>query len=139
MQNKIIKRLNEIYSKIPNFQCRHCHKCSGPIIWFKPEEINIRNYLKENNIEYVVWSIDDFKKNNMMCPYLKNDRCSIYPVRPIVCRLQGNISELPCEHNKNNYMNKKLYLEIKKEFNTFLKEIGGTDVFYGTRKLILKS
>ncbi len=30
------------------------------------------------------------------CPYLKNGRCSIYPVRPMVCKLWGNGNEMPC-------------------------------------------
>lgn len=34
-----------------------------------------------------------------MCPFLSKDRrCSIYSVRPSVCRLWGSDPSLPCEH-----------------------------------------
>lgn len=132
-KKKIIDRLNNIYSKIPDFDCQHCHECEGPIIWFKPEEINIREYLQKNNLEYITWSTEEFEKHYMKCPYLKNDRCSIYPVRPIVCRLQGNISELPCKFNKNNLITNGKYQEIKNEFNSLLKDIDAFNICYSTR------
>jgi hypothetical protein len=52
LRDKEIKeRLNKIYAKIPdNFSCLHCHCCCGPIVWFKPEEIMIREYLEQNNL-----------------------------------------------------------------------------------------
>jgi len=127
-------RLNKIYSKIPNFDCKHCHKCEGPIIWFKPEEILIRNYLKKHNMKYKQWSKQQFERNKKKCPYLKNDRCSIYPVRPIVCRLQGNVSDLPCEHNKQGYLSKKQLNEIKKEMDELVKEMDAVGLIYSTKK-----
>ncbi len=114
--------------------CQHCHECEGPIIWFKPEEINIREYLHKNNLEYIIWSTEEFEKHNMKCPYLKNNRCRIYPVRPIVCRLQGNISELPCKFNKNNLITNEKYHEIKNEFNSLLKDIDAFNICYSTRR-----
>lgn len=131
----IKKRLKEIYSLIPDFNCKHCHKCCGPIIWFKPEEMLIRGYMVKNNIEYIVWSTEEFKKNNMRCPYLKNDKCVIYLVRPIVCRLQGVISELPCFSSNTKYLSKKEHKKIKDEFNKLLDETGGNEVFYSNRRL----
>jgi hypothetical protein len=134
-KKKIIEHLNNIYSKIPDFNCQHCHECEGPIIWFKPEEINIREYLDKNSLEYIIWSTEEFQKNNMKCPYLKKGRCSIYPVRPIVCRLQGNIAELPCKfNNKKNLITDEKYHEIKNEFNNLLKDIDGFNICYSTRR-----
>ena len=130
-----LKRLNQIYAKIPQyFNCRHCHKCCGPIIWFKPEEIFIKDYLAKNNIKYVINSSKNITKHDTPCPYLKNDKCIIYTVRPIVCRLQGNIHELPCKYNKRRFISKKQLDEIKKEFNELIKNIGGTGMFYSTCK-----
>jgi len=134
-KDELKNRLNKIYKKIPEFKCKHCHKCEQDlIIWFKPEEINIRDYMSKHNIEYITLSSKEFKKNNKQCPYLKNNRCIIYPVRPIVCRLQGTISELPCKYNKNQYMSKKQFATIKKEFNQLLKDIDALGEFYGTLK-----
>jgi hypothetical protein len=118
---------------IPDFDCKHCHACSGPIIWFKPEDILMRDYMKKHGIDYVVWSTEEFMKQGMRCPYQKNDRCSIYPVRPIVCRLQGNIPELPCPNNTQGYLSKQQLTIIKREFESLLREVDGIGVLYGTR------
>jgi Fe-S-cluster containining protein len=121
---------------IPVFQCQHCHKCCGPIIWFAPEEILIRNYLQKQKLKRIVWSKGEFEKNHMKCPYLKNDRCLIYSVRPIVCRLQGNIPELRCMSTYNcDLMSQKHLKYIKEEFFKIIRQTNGMNIFYGTHKL----
>jgi Fe-S-cluster containining protein len=134
--SEIKERLNKIYAKIPdNFPCQHCNSCCGPIIWFKPEEMMIRDYLEHHNMDYVVWSIDEFKKNNMRCPYLKNSRCLIYAVRPLVCRLQGNIQDLPCKKLKTRqFLSQKIVDEIKIEFDQLITQINANNIFYSTKK-----
>jgi len=132
LYNEIKNRLNRIYSKIPEYDCKHCHECTSPIFWFYPEEVNIRNYLIKNNMGYLTYSTEEFQKNNMQCPYLKNNRCSIYPVRPIVCRLQANIIELPCKYKISEYMSNEKLLEIKEEFNQLLRDLDVLGQFYGT-------
>jgi len=136
---KIIQRLVEIYVEIPTFECKHCHECDGPIIWFKPEEILIRDYLWKHNLDYIVWSTEEFKQHNMRCPYLQQERCSIYPVRPIVCRLQGTIVELPCPLSSHRYLPREQFDRIKHEFELLVRESGGMGVCYGTRKYIQES
>lgn len=132
----IITCLNLIYAQIPNIPCTHCHQCCGPIFWFKPEEINIRNYLKKHQKKYLVWSTEEFQKHDMRCPYLINDRCSIYPVRPIVCRLQGNVPELACKQKKHPYLSKQKRTFIKRKMDTLVQKTDGIGLVYGTRRLI---
>ena len=123
---KVIKnKMENIYNQIPEFDCKHCHKCCGPIIWFKTEDILIKDYMKKHNIENVKWTTDEFQKNEMKCPFLKNDRCEIYQVRPIVCRLQGNIPDLPCIFNKNGYLSEESIKKIKKDISDINKEFQG--------------
>ena len=126
---KLIKKLDEIYSKIPEFECKHCHKCCKNIIWFQPEEIQINNYLIKNNL-----TILD-KKDNGECQFLQNDRCIIYSVRPLICRLQGLTDDLPCKFNKKLLSEKQLLL-IKKKFNELLDETGGKNIFYSNRRFL---
>ncbi len=136
---EVIRRLNKIYAQIPSFECKHCQQCSNPIMWFKPEDINIRTYLKKNHLTYLSCTDEDFKKNQMKCPYLQRNRCSIYLVRPIVCRLQGNISELYCPNNKNSILTEEQYKKIIKELNDLNRDIDGMLEYYGTRKDIISS
>ena len=86
-------------------------------------------------MDYKQLSTAEFKSNKMKCPYLSNDRCMIYSVRPLVCRLQGHIPELRCVHNKKTSISAQLLQEIKKEFNSLVAEVGGINLFYSTRKI----
>ena len=98
---EVKKRLNEIYSEIPDFNCNGCGDCCGPIKWFVSENFVIKDFMEKNNIEYIRWGIKDFSKNNFRCPYLTKDKkCMIYEVRPIICRLQGHTPKLPCKKKK---------------------------------------
>ncbi len=106
----MIARLETLYAKVPSFTCKdHCSECCGPIQWSDVEDTNIRSYLKEHGMEYKskrFSSHDIFKAilsgdySGVTCPYVENDRCMIYPVRPLICRLQGLAEKLPCPHIK---------------------------------------
>jgi hypothetical protein len=136
MSTDTIKSLENIYSSITDFNCKHCHDCCGPIIWYEPEDILIRDYMKKHNIKRISWTIEDFKKNNMKCPYIHDDRCIIYPVRPMVCRLQGNISELKCKFLNNNKLLSKEKLEnLRKDFIKLIDFTNGKNILYSTRRL----
>ena len=138
MNKEIKKKLEEIYSKIPSFDCKHCNECCGPVLWFEPEEILIKEYMQKNNLKKIVWTKEEFEKNDNICPYIKNNRCIIYPVRPIVCRLQGVVVDLKCKKVKNqkNIPNEELK-DILEEFKKLILDTGKIDVFYCTRKLSL--
>jgi uncharacterized protein len=131
---EVIRRLNKIYAKVPSFDCKHCHQCSSPIMWFKPEEINIKEFLKLHHLPYLTLSDEEFRLNRMKCPYLENDRCSIYPVRPLVCRLQGTISNLPCPYNSNFLLSEDQYKKIIKELDALTQDVDGIDECFGTRR-----
>lgn len=133
---EVIRRLNMIYAKVPSFECKHCLKCSNPIWWFKPEEINIREYLKQHHMQYRTYSFEEFKMNHMRCPYLQDNRCSIYPVRPMVCRLQGTIKELPCPYIKKPLLTEEKYKKIVYELNMLTKDLDALGEYFGTRKML---
>jgi Fe-S-cluster containining protein len=135
LYERIIDYLENIYSQIPGFNCQHCHQCCGPIFWFEPEDILIRQYMEKNKIERISWSREEFDKNQDKCPYLINDRCIIYSVRPIVCRLQGNISELRCKSSdEKKLISQEKLNDIKEEFFKLIRQSNSTNVFYSTLK-----
>jgi len=133
LRQKIIKSLKEIYSEIPNIDCQHCHKCCGPIIWFEPEDLLIREYMQKNNIKRILRTTEEFKQNGMKCPYISNGRCIIYPVRPIVCRLQGNITELKWKSSiKNKLISNSKLDDIQKRFIKLILQTNRLNSFYST-------
>ena len=110
------KELQTIYSFIPEMNCKQgCHECCGPITWSPVEDMSIKEYMKEHNITDVHWSVKQYVANNFLCPYIKDDKCIIYPVRPIVCRLQGHIKKLPCPHKKDFDVSKQLEDQIMRK------------------------
>jgi len=136
LKNDIVENLEKIYLSIPGFNCKHCHQCCGPIVWFEPEEMLIKRFLQKNKIERIIWSLKEFEKNKMKCPYLRDDRCIIYPVRPLVCRLQGNISNLKCNLSKTNKKISKIALnKIKHNYINLIKQANGMYNFYSTLKI----
>lgn len=86
---KYIEELNQIYDKIPSFNCiKNCMDCCGPIFMS-----GLERYL-----------IDVKPKFNgaTNCPWRGKGRCRIYDKRPIICRLFGttNKTELLCSFGK---------------------------------------
>ncbi len=101
------QRLNRIYDKVPTFRCgQGCSECCGPVNWHPAEDRNIRRYLAKHGRTYQVRRLDSMDvlayvqhgdASGIICPYVKDHRCTIYLVRPLICRLQGVYPEkLPC-------------------------------------------
>jgi len=90
--NELLTELEGIYKQIPQFDCppSGCNSCCGPVQWELIEEINIRRYLNKNRMKYI------FKKLSLSdptCPYSVEKRCIIYPVRPLICRCFGVVTD----------------------------------------------
>lgn len=83
--------LEAIYAKIPKMECvKGCVRCCGPFrstFWLPVEAENINAFFREHDMEERKASSDLVRF--LLCPYIDDDRCSIYPVRPVVCRLYG--------------------------------------------------
>ncbi len=76
-------------NKIPEFHCKEgCGKCCGVHL--------ITAFLKEHGRkqQYAKEILD-------MCPYLdEKKRCTIYEVRPAICRLYGVVQAMQCPYRK---------------------------------------
>lgn len=64
-----------------------CGDCCGPVTASPREMGAIRAYIKEHAIVP--------KKQGITCPFYDN-RCAIYPVRPLMCRAFAHTAELQC-------------------------------------------
>ena len=134
---EIKKRLKLVYDCIPKLECkRKCEECCGPI-----------------HMSYVEWVLVQrtlgYKPEgkSLECPMLKDGRCSVYEVRPLICRLWGNVEEMKCEHGckPDRYLTEEESEMLINEMQLISKEItnSGEDSYgpfgslLGLKKLIL--
>jgi Fe-S-cluster containining protein len=86
--------INDIYELIPAFQCTEgCHECCknfGVPSRTVVEDERIKSFLRENSM------LPGEAKGNT-CPYLNEKGCSIYTVRPLICRLYGTSPNYRCK------------------------------------------
>ena len=75
--------------------CENCGECCGPVPLSKDEIKKIQNYLDVN--EYPRSVIERFHPP-LECIFRDNEarKCSIYPVRPLICRLFGVAQGMNC-------------------------------------------
>jgi len=101
----VYAKLDALYARLPKLDCKGlCYECCGPIKMsaFEAERIWQRtgfNIQKAINARLSVL-IAGGKKELATCPLLdlKTKRCSVYDIRPWVCRLWGNIKGMMCPH-----------------------------------------
>lgn len=95
------ERLQEIYDSLPTVDCKgHCWNSCGPIDmspleWMRIEErgVEIPEFTPERSR---LWAMD----LPLHCPALdpETKRCTVYDVRPLICRLWGVTESMPCPH-----------------------------------------
>jgi len=96
-KSSLFDQLNSLYESLPEGRCGGCTACCRESVpTFFIEYINIMKYLKQDQSLFEkLWpKLMDFYFTELTekkgCPFLdENDRCSIYSVRPLPCRLFG--------------------------------------------------
>lgn len=101
MKNKYAK-LEELYKKIPKIECKGlCHETCAFIAASNIEQKRVKERLHQNifiSIESVYKNPKKFTLKDMKyCKALKDKRCSIYNIRPLICRLYGVAEGLECQ------------------------------------------
>lgn len=83
------KELRDLFAQIPNVNCQgKCANSCGPIGCSALEKTLI-----EERAGKKLTTDDD-----NMCLMLKRGKCSVYAIRPIICRLWGVVPSMPCPH-----------------------------------------
>lgn len=84
-----VERLNALYKQIPTVECKGlCTIACANIHVTELEEHRLRVHAHQKLKTLP----------NGVCQFLKNDRCSIYSLRPMICRIWGVIRSLSCMH-----------------------------------------
>lgn len=80
--------LDRLYKLVPHLECQgHCQESCGPIIATRGEV----HRMERAGGPFVLIAED------LRCGYLKDGRCSVYDVRPLICRLWGVDQKMPCQ------------------------------------------
>lgn len=95
------------------------------IYWFTVEKISppVRSMLKKNLLSHARWA---------PCPFLIDNSCSIYPLRPAACR-QFNVFTAPCTEGEDPYYTRRddvltpIQEYVDRAFSIMLPFYGVTD------------
>ena len=81
--------IERVYDCVPKMKCKGlCKDSCGPIAMTRGEAQRI-----EEAIDGPIGKIDC----HLTCPLLTEDgKCSVYAIRPLICRLWGIAKEMPC-------------------------------------------
>ena len=95
---------DNIYNYTVNGKCSSCGNCCSNILPMSRKEIDIiKKYIKKNEITERKHLLPVAEKNyDMICPFRDNTKkiCTIYPVRPEICKQFICDSEKRAKHNR---------------------------------------
>lgn len=129
-KNKLFEKLNNIYETLPKGECTGCGSCCMESVGINLIEfLNIYNYLQDKD-ELRKKSLDRIMDYYFMefmekrsCPFKdENNRCEIYDVRPLNCRLFGHWKKE--DYNKNL----KDITEKNKQYQNIMKGKYGFEI-----------
>lgn len=94
-------RLEALYAELPTIECAgRCTESCGPIAMTQLEWERMRaaQPLRRKPSLMALLSANTYKgtRDALTCPMLQNGRCTVYEVRPAVCRLWGLVEGMPC-------------------------------------------
>lgn len=129
-ENKLFDRLNEVYRSLPSGYCSGCGNCCMESVGINLIEfINIYNYLEDKPelktkcldkiIDYYFLEYIEKKP----CPFKDEyNRCMIYEVRPLNCRLFGHWRKEDYNKNLSNVTQRN------REYSDLIKTKYGFDI-----------
>lgn len=129
-KNQLFEKLNNIYDTLPKGECTGCGNCCMESVGINLIEfLNIFNYLQDKDelrrksLDKIInyYFLEFMEKKS--CPFKdENNRCEIYEVRPLNCRLFGHWKKE--DYNKNL----KDVTEKNKQYKNIMKVKYGFDI-----------
>lgn len=98
MKKKSIEKLEALYKRIPKVECKGlCHQSCTLIPVADIEIKRVKERLHYNPFQLAKDAMDIVKTKKIpLCRALKDNRCSIYHIRPAICRLYAAAEGLDC-------------------------------------------
>lgn len=91
---------------LPPMQCDEgCGECCGMVPVTETEFQRVARYVKEKGIVPVEHTNDG--EGYGTCPVYIDGKCSVYEVRPLICRVFGHAEGLPCARGHNVNVDQK--------------------------------
>jgi Fe-S-cluster containining protein len=102
---------DNIFNYTADGKCLQCGNCCSNLLPMSRKEVDaIHKYIRKNNIRECKHLIPVAKKTyDLTCPFRDNTHkcCTIYPVRPKICR------EFICDSEKRARNNRELYKQTR--------------------------
>jgi hypothetical protein len=97
-RSDIDARLADLYAQVAQPTCKGlCADSCGPIDMHPRERQRIREH--GVTIPHHDDALDQLDATgDYACPALQDGQCSVYSVRPMICRLWGAVEAMPCPH-----------------------------------------
>lgn len=101
------KEIAAIYAEVPEMKCKGlCQECCGPIGMTKLEFSRVRQrFTGPINAVPMPLSMSSGQELGRAlvidchtCPMLKDGRCTVYDLRPLICRIWGTVQSMRCAH-----------------------------------------
>ena len=87
---KAVAKLDRLYSELPSLECQgKCSDSCGPLLMSRLEDRRIHQTHGRGH---------DFDPVTLACILLKDGRCTVYSIRPAICRLWGLAEGLECHY-----------------------------------------
>ena len=128
---------NKLFSSkyVVKGKCKKCGKCCRNILfstvegYVKDEKVfkdmqKKHRYYRNFKISGIVKEKQDFQNGALTfeCKFIsKNNRCLIYPIRPIFCRDYPNINQELIYNGVEMLDDCGFYFDVNKKFNEYLK------------------
>jgi hypothetical protein len=102
-----IKALDVLYATLPRLDCqKKCSECCGPVAMTRLEAKRINQVAEIRTFPLPATHEDRnfgmyrcvVVQEDLTCPLLKDGLCSVYAIRPAICRLWGLVPKMKCPH-----------------------------------------
>lgn len=99
----LITKLEELYAQVPVIDCLgKCHRSCGPVDMTTTEHDRIKEAgvtIERHSVVQIIAFATGIGETPT-CPALGMLRqCTVYPIRPLICRLWGVTESMPCPWN----------------------------------------